>query len=113
MAKIHHYGYTEFYVDLTQWLKYDEENKLKIVVVEAVDTEGDRVPYNCSKVTAKTSEGLLLVGFGTGDPVTEENFTTDTCTLYEGRALMVLKKVTEDEVKVTVSDGKITAELQL
>ena len=90
-----------------------DADDVSIVVVEAVDEEGNRVPYDCSKVTAKTSEGLLLVGFGTGDPVTEENFTTDTCTLYEGRALMVLRKAVEDKAKVTVSDGKITAELQL
>ncbi len=32
LAKLHHYGYTEFYVDLTDWIKYGEENKLKIVM---------------------------------------------------------------------------------
>ncbi|MCD7834895.1 MAG: DUF4982 domain-containing protein [Lachnospiraceae bacterium] len=32
MAALHHYGYTEFYADLTKWLKFGEQNKLKIVV---------------------------------------------------------------------------------
>ncbi|MCD7884684.1 MAG: DUF4982 domain-containing protein [Lachnospiraceae bacterium] len=32
MAALHHYGYTEFYADLTKWLKFGEDNKLKIVV---------------------------------------------------------------------------------
>ena len=31
LAKIHHYGYTEFYADLTKWLSFDKPNKLKIV----------------------------------------------------------------------------------
>ncbi|MCD7818658.1 MAG: hypothetical protein LUH07_06360, partial [Lachnospiraceae bacterium] len=32
MAALHHYGYTEFYADLTKWIKFGEQNKLKIVV---------------------------------------------------------------------------------
>lgn len=32
LAMLHPYGYTEFHVKLTQWLKYGETNKLKIVI---------------------------------------------------------------------------------
>ncbi len=69
-----------------------QADDVKIVIVEAVDDQGNRVPYDCGKVSVETLENAVLVGFGTGDPVTEENFTTRSCTLYEGRALMVLRK---------------------
>ena len=32
LAMLHPYGYTEFHVKLTQWLKYGQTNKLKIVI---------------------------------------------------------------------------------
>lgn len=32
LAMLHPYGYTEFHVKLTEWIKYGENNKLKIVV---------------------------------------------------------------------------------
>ncbi len=74
-----------------------EADDVLILTVEAVDEEGNRVPYDCSKVIAETLENVKLLGFGTGNPVTEESFVTDSCILYEGRALLVLKK--EDREK--------------
>lgn len=79
-----------------------------IITVEAVDTEGNRVPYHCGKVTISLMENVKLAGFGTGDPAAEENFSTDTCTLYEGRALLVVRKEHEDKngkIIVTGEEG--------
>lgn len=72
-----------------------------VITVEAVDEEGNRVPYYCGKVQVSLKKNAKVMGFGTGDPVTEENFASDHCTLYEGRALLVARK--EDEGKA----GKI------
>lgn len=63
-----------------------------IITVEAVDSHGNRVPYCNWKVMCETTENMELVGFGTGDPTSEENYTTDTCTLFEGRALLTLRR---------------------
>lgn len=85
-----------------------------IITVEAVDRQGNRVPYECSRASVSLLENAKLVGFGTGDPVTEESFTTDTCTLYEGRALVVLQKLDSNKIgQLIVSTengltGKIT-----
>lgn len=89
-----------------------QADDVKIVIVEAVDDQGNRVPYDCRKVFVETLENAVLVGFGTGDPVTEENFTTRSCTLYEGRALMVLRKIDHTkDCRVVLSEQNAQLEL--
>lgn len=95
-----------------------DANDVQIVVVEAVDSHGERVPYDCSKISVCTLENARVAGFGTGNPVSEENFTTDTCTLYEGRALLVLEKEdAEKECRVVVTGNDalwiLTGELKI
>ena len=34
------------------------------------------------------------MGLGTGNPVSEEDYFSDTCSLYEGRALLVIRRDT-------------------
>ena len=67
------------------------------------------------KVVVSKLENAGLIGFGTGDPVTEESFLSDTCTLYEGRALLVLRKTeTRKESKVIVTgENGLEGELKL
>lgn len=80
------------------------ETDVQIVTIEAVDIDGKRVPYDCSKVSVCTLENAKVEGFGTGNPVSEENYTTSTCTLYEGRALLVLRKEkTDKECRVVIT----------
>lgn len=37
-------------------------------------------------------QGTKLMGLGTGNPVSEEDYFSDTCSLYEGRALLVIRR---------------------
>lgn len=84
-----------------------------IIEVEAIDGKGNRVPYESSKVTVGGLKNAKRIGFGTGDAVTEEKFTESSCSLYEGRALLVLKKIKDDmEGKVMVTaEGMKNGEL--
>ena len=59
--------------------------------MEAVDKKGRRVPYCDWKVVYRTDEGTELIGFGTGNSISEESYTSDSCTLYEGRVLFVTR----------------------
>ncbi len=79
-------------VELKTTIENTDEEDVALVIVEAVDAKGRRVPYCDWTVVCRTDENTELVGFGTGDPNSEENYTSDTCTLYEGRALLALQK---------------------
>jgi beta-galactosidase len=60
-------------------------------VVEIVDDEGRRVPFDDRKAKAEVSGAGLLAAFGNGRPVTTENYTTGEFTSYLGRFLAVVR----------------------
>lgn len=93
-----------------------DADDVQIVMVEAVDAEGNCVPYECSRVSIGALENASIEGFGTGNPVSEENFVTNSCSLYEGRALLVLRKEEIDKkcrVVVTSTDAMQTLKGEL
>lgn len=62
------------------------------VGVEVVDSEGTLVPDAALALTAQVSGDAVLSGFGSANPITEENYTSGSFTSYRGRALAILKK---------------------
>ena len=58
---------------------------------ELVDEEGNVVPDADALLTAEVSGGAQLLGFGSGNPATDENYTAGRFTSYQGRALAVLR----------------------
>lgn len=82
--------------------------KDEIVYVPVVIAgENGVVESNADRCLSVTIQGGELLGFGSANPRTEEQYHTGTFTTYYGRALAVVR-VTEN-CKVAVTDGKKTA----
>jgi beta-galactosidase len=64
---------------------------LCFVIVEIVDAQGRRVPFDDRKAKAVVSGAGTLAAFGTGRPVTEENYTAGEFTSWLGRFLAVIR----------------------
>lgn len=64
---------------------------LAFAVVEIVDDMGRRVPFDDRKATAEVTGAATLAAFGTGRPVTAENYTRGQFTSYLGRYLAVVR----------------------
>ncbi len=88
---------------------------LCFVKVEAVDENGNFVPYVEVKATAKAEGAAALIAFGTGRGCTEENYTAGEITLCKGAALAILRSGLETgTAKLTVTaDGLGTAEKEI
>lgn len=88
-------------------IKADGQNLL-YGTVEILDRDSRRVWNRDRKLQVSLEgEAVRLAAFGTGEPVTEENYTTGAFTSYEGRAMFILRAGYEPgEVKVHVrGDG--------
>lgn len=64
---------------------------LAFVVIEAVDAQGILNPTATPAVTVDVSGAATLAAFGTGDLTSREGYTASTRTLYQGRALAVIR----------------------
>ena len=74
----------------TPCLKANGES-LAYVYAELVDENGNTVPDADVLLTAQVTGAAELMGFGSGQPVTAENYTAGRFTTYQGRALAVLR----------------------
>ena len=64
---------------------------LGYVGVEIVDARGNVVPDAAVKLRADVTGAARLLGFGSANPVTDENYTRGEFTAHRGRALAVLR----------------------
>ena len=98
----------------TDSLKADGES-LCYIQAEIVDENGCVVPDADVLLSAQVSGAAQLLGFGSGNPITDENYTRGQFTSYHGKALAVLRAGYEKgEVSLSVSaDGLGTAEITL
>ena len=98
----------------TEALKADGAS-LCYVHAELVDAQGNVVPDADVPVKAEVKGAAELLGFGSGNPVTEENYTRGCFTSYHGKVLAVLRAGYEKgDVCLTVSaEGLGTAEITL
>ena len=83
--------------------------------IEAVDADGNPVPYVEAEITAACEGAAALAALGTGRPATEENYTAGKITLYKGCALAIVRAGTEaGEATLTVrAEGLSSAVLRL
>lgn len=84
------------------------------VAIEIVDRDGRVVPDAKVALKAKTDGSCTLAGFGSGNPVTEEDYTDSSAVTYRGRAMAVLRSGYDaGSCRLTViADGIGTAEEQ-
>ena len=85
------------------------------VNAELIDENGNTVPDADRLLKAEVTGAADLLGFGSGNPITDENYTRGQFTSYLGKALAVLRAGYEaGEAKLTVSaEGLGTAEIRL
>ena len=101
----------------TDCLKADGAS-LCYVHAEIIDAEGNVVPDADTLMTAQATGAAELLGFGSGNPITDENYTKGRFTSYQGRALAVLRagyEAGEVLLKVCangVGDAEITLPVQ-
>lgn len=83
--------------------------------VEVVDADGNLIPYAEAKACAKVEGAAVLAAFGTGRPVTEENYTAGKVISYQGRMLAIVRSgYKAGAAKLIVSsEGLGRAELEL
>ncbi len=95
-------------------MKADGES-LCYVNTELIDENGNVVPDADTLLKAECTGEAELLGFGSGNPITEENYTEGRFTSYRGKALAVLRAGFETgEAKLTVKAEEIgTAEITL
>lgn len=61
------------------------------VGAELVDSDGALVPDAALPMTACVTGDAVLAGFGSANPITDENYTSGSFHAYRGRALAVLR----------------------
>jgi len=80
-------------------------HSLAYISVEIVDSQGNRVPDAAIPLKAHVAGAGMLAGFGSANPVTEENYTAGSFTTYQGRALAVIRSGYEaGKASLTVSE---------
>ena len=75
----------------TDGVLYSDGSSLAYVSVEIVDNAGNVVPDASISLTAEVAGAATLAGFGSSNPVTDENYTAGKFTSYHGRAMAVLR----------------------
>ena len=66
------------------------------VAIEIVDRDGRVVPDAEVDLIAKVEGAFTLAGFGSGNPVTEEDYTDSSAVTYRGRAMAILRSGYEE-----------------
>lgn len=64
---------------------------LVYVSIEVCDDNGQVVPDAAIDLKASVCGEAVLAGFGSGNPITEENYTDNEATSYRGRATAILR----------------------
>lgn len=88
--------------------------KLIYIPVEICDSQGNVAIYEDIELELEVSGGAAVIGFGSGDPKPVYNYNENKTKAFLGRAQIILKKVDDGAVVVTVraQDGR-SAELSL
>lgn len=87
---------------------------LTYVGIELVDSEGILVPDSITELKAEVTGAAYLAGFGTGNPITDEDYTDDATNLYRGRAMAIIRSGYESgEATIKVSAKSLNFEANI
>ena len=85
-------------------------HSLAYVAIEITDREGRTVPDAAVSLTADADGPAFLAGFGSANPVTDEDYTDEKTVSFRGKALAVLRSASEPgTVELTVSGENLPA----
>lgn len=76
--------------------------------ISVVDEKGDRVPDAKTRLTCIV-EGGELMGIFSGDPKNEDQYGSDVCHAFEGRAVAIVRTAKPGEVTITVGGEGLIA----
>lgn len=82
-----------------------------VYIPVALKGENGVVEANADKKLTVTVEGGELLGFGSANPCTEEQYHTGSFTTYYGRALAIVR--VQSNTTVTVTDGSETVKAEI
>jgi beta-galactosidase len=89
-------------------------DSLSFVKVELVDKDGRIVKDEDTILNAKVTGNGSLAGFGSANPITEENYTLGRFTTYRGAALAIIRSCCEaGEIVLTVNSDKAEQTLKI
>ena len=80
----------------------EKQSALCFVEIQLTDKNGVKVMNADCPVTVSITDNAEIIGFGTGDPCARSNFYDTTQTLFNGRALAVIRGKDEGEATITV-----------
>ena len=84
-----------------------DRRDLCYIDVTVTDKNGDRIPDAKTELTC-TVDGGELMGIFSGDPANEDQFTSNVCHAFTGRALCIIRAAAPGRVTVTVSGEGLT-----
>ncbi|MEK4459488.1 MULTISPECIES: glycoside hydrolase family 2 TIM barrel-domain containing protein [Paenibacillus] len=87
-------------VDRT-WIAVDD-NDLAFINISLIDEKGIIKSLADRKVSVKVEGAGMLLGFGSANPMTEENYYDTAHTTFNGKALAVIRPTTSGIICVTV-----------
>lgn len=71
--------------------------------ISLVDAAGTVHLLEDREITVSIDGPAALAGLGSGDPRSDENFTADRCTTFDGRALAVVRPLAAGDIRVEIS----------
>jgi beta-galactosidase len=66
-------------------------NDLRYILVEAIDAAGYPIPLAANPVTFNVEGPGEILGVANGDPLSTESFRSRKCSLFYGKALLIIR----------------------
>lgn len=83
------------------------------VGIDVVDAEGRVVPDAAIDIIAELNGNGYLAGFGTGNPITDENYTANTTTTYRGHAMAVVRSGYDlGKIEISIASKSLAIQTQ-
>ena len=81
------------------------------VEIEILDANGNLVPDAELNLKAELTGDAVLAGFGSGNPITEDDYTDDMTASYRGRAMAILRSdYSKGEAQLVIASDTLKSE---
>ena len=95
--------------------RFESDDDLVYVNIEAVDSEGVLCPNDMTRFNARVEGAAILVGISNGNPIDYDSFADSSHSLFYGKATLVLRSAADGQnVRLIVSaDGLPDSTLEI